>query len=85
MHIKQDRKCIACRENKNQYNMLRIAKLGDEIVLDIHYKLGGRGAYVCKDRCCIDLAIKKRLLNRAFKSNLDNAIYDKLGEYEQNN
>ncbi len=85
MHIKQERKCIACRENKQQNEMIRIAKINNEMIIDIAHKLGGRGAYVCKDNECIALAIKKKLLNRAFKSNLDGAIYEKLGEYEQNN
>ena len=85
MHIKQERKCVACRENKSQLEMLRVAKVGDEIILDIRHKLGGRGAYVCNNTECINLTIKKRLFNRAFKSNLDSSIYDQLGDYEQNN
>ncbi len=85
MHIKQVRKCVACRECKNQYDMIRLTKIGDEIKIDLRHKLGGRGAYVCNNVDCIKLTIKKRLLNRAFKSNLDNSIYDQLGDYEQNN
>lgn len=85
MHIKQVRRCVACRESKQQLEMLRIARVNQEYLIDVSNKLGGRGAYVCKDKKCIDLAIKKKLLNRAFKSNLDMQIYEKLGEYEQNN
>lgn len=85
MHIKQERKCVACRENKQQYEMLRIARSNGEYVLDVKNKMGGRGAYVCKNDDCINLTIKKKLLNRAFKSNLDIKIYEALGNYEQNN
>ena len=85
MHIKCERRCVACRENKLQDTMLRVAKINNQFLLDINYKLGGRGAYICKDLKCIQLVIKKRLLNRAFKQNIDNAIYEMLGEYEQNN
>ena len=84
MHIKQERKCVACRECKQQNEMLRIARIKEEYVIDLNHKLGGRGAYVCKDKKCIDLTIKKRLLNKSFKTNLDVQIYEKLGEYEQN-
>ena len=84
MHIKQERKCVACKNSKQQHEMLRIARINQEYVLDENNKLGGRGAYVCKDKKCMDLTIKKKLLNRAFKSNLDASIYEKLGEYEQN-
>lgn len=85
MHIKQERKCVACRQNKQQKEMLRIARVNQCYELDENNSLGGRGAYVCKDKNCIELTIKKRLLNKAFKSNLDETIYKKLGEYEQNN
>ena len=85
MHIKQNRRCVACRETKQQNEMLRIARINDEFIIDENHKLGGRGAYVCKDNNCINLTIKKRLLNRSFKANLDVQIYEKLGEYEQNN
>lgn len=85
MHIKQERRCVACRESKQQKEMLRIARINEDYIIDLTQKLGGRGAYVCNDHKCIDLTIKKRLLNRAFKTNLDVQIYEKLGEYEQNN
>ena len=85
MHIKQVRKWVACRLNKQQSEMLRIARINNQYVIDDTKKLGGRGAYVCFNNKCIELTIKKRLLNKAFKTNLDIQIYEKLGEYEQNN
>lgn len=85
MHIKQERRCVACRTNKQQSKMLRIARIENQYIIDKNQKLGGRGAYVCCDSKCIDLTIKKRLLNKSFKTNLDVLIYEKLGEYEQNN
>lgn len=85
MHIKQERRCVACRNSKQQHEMLRIARVNQEYLIDENNKLGGRGAYICKENKCIDLTIKKKLLNRAFKSNLDAIIYEKLGDYEQNN
>lgn len=85
MSIKQSRRCVACRESKQQNQMLRITRINNEYLIDINNKLGGRGAYVCKDSNCINLTIKKKLLNKSYKSNVDIQIYDKLGEYEQNN
>ena len=85
MHIKQERKCVACRNSKQQTEMLRIARVNQEYKIDHLNKLGGRGAYICKDKKCLELTIKKKLLNRAFKSNLDMQIYEELGDYEQNN
>ena len=85
MHIKQQRKCVACRESKQQNEMLRIAKVNDCFIIDEKQKLGGRGAYICKSNQCLNLTIKKKMLNRAFKMNIDYSIYEALGEYEQNN
>ena len=85
MHIKKERRCVACRQTKQQNEMLRIARLNDNYTIDKDQKLDGRGAYICKDRKCIELTIKKKLLNKSFKTNLDAKIYDELGEYEQNN
>lgn len=85
MHIKQERRCVACRQAKQQMEMIRIAKVGGKFIVDINNKLGGRGAYVCADKNCIQLTIKKHLLNRSFKSNIDNSIYELLEEYEKNN
>ena len=72
MHQKFERKCIACKNHFQQSEMLRIAKVGDEILIDQGHKLGGRGCYVCQNKQCFDLMMKKRLLNRAFKTNVNN-------------
>ena len=85
MHIKQERKCVACRQSNQQTDMLRLAKINNEFVFDPKNKIGGRGAYVCKNNSCIQNTIKKKLFNRAFKMNLDSKIYEELERYEQGN
>lgn len=84
MHIKKERRCVSCRESKQQSEMLRVAKIDQEFMLDFNQKLGGRGAYVCKNKECLNCAVKKRAFNRAFKTNVDEKIYQQIGEYEQN-
>lgn len=64
--------------------MLRVAKLDGRYVIDHSHKLGGRGAYICKSEQCIKQTIKKHALNRSFKTNVGEEIYQQLGEYEQN-
>ena len=85
MHIKKERKCVACKQNKQQNEMLRIAKISNGYVFDEQNKIGGRGAYVCKNNSCIQNTIKKKLFNRSFKTNIDSKIYEELEKYEQNN
>lgn len=82
MHTKQERTCIACRKKNCQKDMIRISKFNGTINLEKKHTAFGRGAYICNSKDCINLTIKKRLLNRAFKANLDVEIYNKLGEYE---
>ncbi len=83
MHIKQERRCIVCRQPKQQAELLRLAKIGNQFVLDLNFKLGGRGAYICKNKQCLQQAIKKKAVNKAFKSNVGDEIYQLIGEYEQ--
>lgn len=85
MHVKQQRKCIACRQSKQQNEMLRIARINGNYQIDVNQKLGGRGSYVCFDNNCINLVLKKKILNKVFKTNVPNDIYEILGEYEKNN
>lgn len=83
MHIKKERKCVACRSNKQQNEMIRVARVNAVFEIDFSHKLGGRGAYVCNNPQCINTAIKKKLFNKSFKTNVDPQIYVKLGEYEK--
>lgn len=85
MHTKKERKCVACRQTNQQNAMLRLARVNGEYMFDEKNKIGGRGAYVCKTNICIQNTIKKKLFNRAFKTNLDSKIYEELERYEQNN
>lgn len=48
------------------------------IVIDDTYKLSGRGAYIEKDKDIILIAKKRKALNRALRTNVDESIYDEL-------
>ena len=80
MHIKMTRRCIACRQTNLKQNLIRICRVGEEYVIDTTYKLNGRSAYICKNNACLNKVIDKKLLNRAFKTNLED-IYINLRGY----
>ena len=84
MHIKRERRCVACREPRQQADMVRVVRLNGEFVIDSEHRLDGRGAYVCKNNECIALTIKKRLFNRSFKTNINEDLYKKLSEIHYN-
>lgn len=81
MHITGERRCIACRVHHLKGEMLRISKKDNEVFLNDSKKQVGRGVYVCKSNKCIDLVCKKRLLNKAFSSNINEEVYNNLRGY----
>ena len=78
------RKCIACQERGDKKSLIRIVKNKEnEIFLDSTGKANGRGAYVCANEECLTKAIKSKALNRAFKMNVEDEVYNHLiGELE---
>ena len=73
------RKCIACQERDSKKGLIRIVKNKDgQIFLDPTGKANGRGAYICKDSECLKKAIKTKALNRAFKVEVSDEVYEKL-------
>ena len=58
---------------------MRIVKNKEgEIFIDLTGKANGRGAYICKDSECLKKAIKSKALNRAFKMEVPDEVYEKL-------
>ena len=73
------RMCIACREMKDKRELLRIVKDKEgNIFVDETGKKNGRGAYVCKNTECLEKLQKQKLLNKTFKTNIDNEVYEKI-------
>lgn len=76
-----NRTCIACREMKPKMALLRIVKQADgKIFVDATGKADGRGAYICNCHACISKLKKLRLLNRVWKMNLPQAVYEQIEE-----
>ncbi len=75
------RMCIVCRAQSDKKTLLRVVKNKDgEIFVDKTGKANGRGAYVCKDRNCYQKLCKQKSLNRAFKCEVPQEVYQKIGE-----
>lgn len=73
------RKCIACQERGEKKSLIRIVKNKEnEIFLDESGRANGRGAYVCANSECLTKAIKSKALNRAFKMNVEDEVYNHL-------
>lgn len=73
------RKCIVCGENKDKNDLIRIVKNKEEgIILDPTGKKNGRGAYICKEEKCINEAKKKRKLEKVFKTEVSDDLYEEI-------
>ncbi|MCR5733071.1 MAG: YlxR family protein [Lachnospiraceae bacterium] len=63
------RKCVSCNEMKNKSDLIRIAKDKEgQIRIDERGRAPGRGAYLCRNRSCIENAFKKKRLEAALKT-----------------
>lgn len=79
------RKCVVCGELKDKKYLLRIVKNKEEgILIDESGKKNGRGAYVCKSKACIEEALRTNKLNRVFRTEVPEELYEELKAYEVN-
>lgn len=75
------RQCLGCREMKPKRELIRVVRSPEgEIGLDFKGKAPGRGAYICPAPACLKQAIKAKALERAFSTQIPEAVYEKLNE-----
>ena len=74
------RKCVACGERKPKSQVIRIVHNKKESLVSIDWKgkLPGRGAYICPDNECIELARKTKKIDRSLKISISDEIYQNL-------
>ncbi len=80
------RECICCGDKFPKASLIRVVKNDSGIFRDVSGKQNGRGAYLCGKPACLDRLIKQKRLNRAFKMNVSEDVYQALiKEIEENN
>lgn len=73
------RKCVATQEQLPKKELIRIVRTPQqEVVIDESGKANGRGAYLKRSIEAVDLAEKKKVLDRALNTKVPPAIYDEL-------
>lgn len=72
------RECISCGEKFPKAELLRIVKNDSGIFLDQSGKQNGRGAYICKNPDCAEKLVRQKRLNRAFRSQIDDSVYQEI-------
>lgn len=73
------RKCTGCGEMKPKKEMVRVILTPEgSIELDLTGKKNGRGAYICRNRECLETALKTHGLERSFKAAVPAEIAEQL-------
>lgn len=73
------RQCVGCREMKDKNQCIRIVKSAEnKIEIDESGKKNGRGAYICRSKACLELALKNKGLERSFQIAIPNEIKSEL-------
>ena len=73
------RTCIGCQCKKPKREMIRIIRTPDgKIEIDRTGKKSGRGAYLCDNIECLDVALKKNNLNKSLKQDIPFQTLDEL-------
>ncbi len=62
------RTCVSCNQSKPKRDLLRVVRCPDgTMVVDLKGKVSGRGAYLCRERECIERGISNRRLERVLE------------------
>lgn len=78
------RTCIACRKKGEKNNFIKVVKNKDgSIAIEKDKKLEGRGAYLCKNIECVKKCQKSRALNRIFKTEIPQNLYEDIANVQE--
>lgn len=77
------RTCLGCREKYDRNTLLRVVRIivnnGEKtIIFDPGANLQGRGAWVCKNKECIEKVKKSNAFERVLKAKVKGDIYEDL-------
>jgi len=73
------RTCIGCKCKKPKKEMIRIIRAPDgKIEIDKTGKKSGRGAYLCGDVKCLDIAFRENSFNKSLKQDIPRQTLDEL-------
>ncbi len=79
------RTCVVSGEKLDKRDLLRIVRSKDGTVqVDETGKLNGRGAYIKKDLAILEIAKKKKVLERKLECNIPDEVYEKIEQVIKN-
>lgn len=76
------RTCIGCQNKKPKRELVRIIRTPEgNYEIDTTGKKSGRGAYLCYNIKCLDVALREKRLNRSFKKDIPAHIINELRRF----
>lgn len=72
------RMCVVTREKLPKYELIRVVKTEDGVIVDKTGKVNGRGAYLKKDKEVFLKAKNSKILNRQLETTIDDKVFDEL-------
>jgi len=73
------RTCVACRQEAGKRTLVRVVRdASGAATVDATGRAPGRGAYLHRDPACVEIARKKRALDRALKANVSAEFWAEL-------
>lgn len=74
------RQCVICREFKDKSELIRFTKdfQTQNIEINEQSEFWGRSAYICKCGDCLDIAIKKQVIEKKLKAKFSQSVQEKL-------
>lgn len=67
------RKCISCNAFKEKSDLIKITKKFDseDVIVMPDSSVTGRSVYICKNKNCVDIAIKKMKMEKFLKKKVN--------------
>ncbi len=76
------RTCVGCRQVFPKHELIRVVRTPEgNIAIDEQGKSPGRGAYLCRQKSCWDIAIDRSKLANSLKTSIDETTRAYLQEY----
>jgi len=73
------RTCVGCRGEAGKAGLIRVVRRAvGGAAIDLTGSAAGRGAYVHADATCVDLARKRRSLDRALRTTIQSELWPEL-------
>jgi len=76
---KKERICYVCRKKMPFNELIRVARIEGNYMIDTKGNANGRGCHICPK--CVPQAIKAKSLNRSYKTRVPDEIYDILAKH----